>query len=263
MRAELHCHSDASFDAFSTPQQILQACVAKGIDVLAITEHDVVGDFPVAGFAEAGVQVIRGCEYTSVRGAHVIGLFIRSALPAGRCTPQQIIAHIRSEGGLVLLPHPFKPGSGYFAVEVPETAVLDEVDLVELVNGGYRETDAQRDEVRVLAGRHDWRLVACSDAHKIDQIGFYVTEFSDSAPGGLQAVLREVQGTLMRDAVRQRPPRRVRAIQRVGLYQRAIAQVPYALKHAVKRLIYRWSTRRVHIAPARYEAMESRRGCSS
>ncbi len=75
--ADLHSHSNAS-DGSDTPTQVVERAAAKGLKVLALTDHDT-----IAGVAEAqaageklGVRVIPGTELTCYAGkkeVHILG----------------------------------------------------------------------------------------------------------------------------------------------------------------------------------------------
>lgn len=89
MYVDLHCHSTAS-DGLLTPAALLERAHARGIGVLALTDHDT-----VAGLAEAraaatrlGVELIDGIELSCTwSGAtiHVLGYGFDPAAPALQC----------------------------------------------------------------------------------------------------------------------------------------------------------------------------------
>ncbi len=51
MRVELHCHTYRSRDSLMLPQQILEVCRSRGIERVAITDHNT-----IAGAREAAVR---------------------------------------------------------------------------------------------------------------------------------------------------------------------------------------------------------------
>ncbi len=79
---DLHCHSTAS-DGVLSPTELVQRAVEKGVNVLAICDHD-----SIAGLDEAraeshkqGIQLINGVEISTIwtgqggnRGVHIVGL---------------------------------------------------------------------------------------------------------------------------------------------------------------------------------------------
>jgi hypothetical protein len=77
---DLHCHTTAS-DGTVAPADLSRHAAARGVDIVAVTDHDT-----VAGVAEAtrtgeelGVRVVAGIELSTrhaVRELHVLGYFI-------------------------------------------------------------------------------------------------------------------------------------------------------------------------------------------
>ena len=110
INADLHCHTVRSFDAFTSPKELLKACLKK-INLIAITEHDLINKVN-KNFLEKGIKIIDGCEYTTDKGAHIIGLFVKNNFIGGNY--REVISHIKNQSGLVLIPHPFKK-SRYFS----------------------------------------------------------------------------------------------------------------------------------------------------
>lgn len=63
MRIDLHTHSDRS-DGTTTPTELVRRAAERGIDVLAITDHDTTEGWAEAAeaSADAGVSLVRGIE---------------------------------------------------------------------------------------------------------------------------------------------------------------------------------------------------------
>lgn len=79
---DLHTHSTAS-DGTDSPRELVRKAAEKGIEALALTDHDTVQGLPEALEAgkEFGVEVIPGCELSveAPDGAgwvHIVGLWI-------------------------------------------------------------------------------------------------------------------------------------------------------------------------------------------
>ena len=78
LKYDLHCHSTAS-DGILTPTEVVLRAHEKGVNVLALTDHDT-----VAGVAEARQQaeslrmrLINGVEISTLwenRSIHIVGL---------------------------------------------------------------------------------------------------------------------------------------------------------------------------------------------
>src|SRR2546430_6493316 len=88
LRYDLHSHSTHS-DGLLTPTELVRRAAQRGVDVLALTDHDEVSGLPAARAAasEAGLRLIDGAELSvSWRGVtlHVLALRIDPECPALR-----------------------------------------------------------------------------------------------------------------------------------------------------------------------------------
>jgi len=77
---DLHCHSTAS-DGLLTPGQLVQHAATRGVEVLALTDHDEVSGLDAARkeAAQCGIELINGVEISVTwRGqtVHIVGLGI-------------------------------------------------------------------------------------------------------------------------------------------------------------------------------------------
>ena len=72
--AELHCHSYFSLlDGASSPEELVQAAVEKGLRALALTDHDSLSGAVrfVTAARRAALHVVVGAEVTLVDGTHL------------------------------------------------------------------------------------------------------------------------------------------------------------------------------------------------
>lgn len=75
---DLHCHSTASDGVFS-PTEIVQRAAEKGVNVLALCDHDTVAGIEEARIVakESGIELVSGVEISTLwenRGIHIVGL---------------------------------------------------------------------------------------------------------------------------------------------------------------------------------------------
>ncbi|SOD42725.1 3',5'-nucleoside bisphosphate phosphatase [Nitrosovibrio sp. Nv4] len=85
LNIDLHCHSTVS-DGLLTPTQLVEHAAARGVEVLALTDHDDVGGLDEARRAAAATSItlINGVEISADwRGQtlHIVGLGIDPAYP--------------------------------------------------------------------------------------------------------------------------------------------------------------------------------------
>jgi predicted metal-dependent phosphoesterase TrpH len=80
VRIDLHTHSRVS-DGTDTPEELVRAAQAAGLDVVAITDHDTaVGwDEAAATAGEIGIELVRGMEISTLhrgRSVHLLGYLL-------------------------------------------------------------------------------------------------------------------------------------------------------------------------------------------
>lgn len=122
----VHAHTWHSFDCLLAPAVYLGLARRLRLDFLCITDHNTLaGSRAVAARnRDPRLEVVIGAEYATERG-DVIGLFLRDEVRSREF--DAVLAEIRSQGGLALLPHPYR---GRHA----DAKALETVDLVEVFN---------------------------------------------------------------------------------------------------------------------------------
>lgn len=184
-------HTNASKDGTMSPPKLIERCLDQGIDVLAVTDHNEIRG-ALAVREEAPFPVIVGEEIKTLEGGEIIGLFLRQRI-APHAPAFETVAQIRSQGGLVYLPHPFDMvRSKRWSAEL-RTKLLQSADIIEVFNARnlFKAADARAGE----AARH-FQKVACAgaDAHLPQEIGPTVVFLSPfRTPAELLASLRQAK----------------------------------------------------------------------
>jgi hypothetical protein len=116
IQVELHCHTVFSKDGLIGFDSLVRTARAIGLDALAITDHDTIEGakhFQQQAQASATpLQIIVGEEKTLSDGSHLIGLFLHEPILSGDLSGA--LAEIEAQGGLALVPHPFRKSDGLF-----------------------------------------------------------------------------------------------------------------------------------------------------
>ncbi len=175
LRADLHIHTYSSPDCLMTAQEIIAACRKVGINCLAVTDHNSIG-----GALEverlAPFPVIVGEEIRTTEG-EIIGLFLEKPVSRG-LSPEESIARIRDQGGLVLVPHPFDRLRRSTIRGQTLHRILPLVDIIEAFNARIMlPTYSAR--ARTLAARSGKAASAGSDAHTAGEIGHGYVEMPE------------------------------------------------------------------------------------
>ena len=107
LRLDLHSHTWYSHDSLLKPEHFVAACLAKGINCIAVTDHNEV-DGAKAVARLAPFKVIVG-EEIRTRDGEISGLFLKHRIPPN-LSAEETIREIRRQKGLVYIPHPFAAG---------------------------------------------------------------------------------------------------------------------------------------------------------
>ena len=166
LKADLHTHTYFSRDALTSPEKYVQACQKRGVNCVAVTEHNnIAGALAVQKIAP--FTVIIGEEVRSSEG-EIIGLFLHEQIPGG-LSPEETVRRIKEQGGLVVVPHPFDGFRGHLREEALER-ILPQVDVIEVFNA---RITYRRDNERAasFAAEHGLPASAGSDAHSAWETG--------------------------------------------------------------------------------------------
>ncbi|MCY7419491.1 MAG: PHP domain-containing protein [Chloroflexi bacterium] len=192
--ADLHIHTLAS-DGVSGVDDVLAAAVTRGLDVIAITDHERIDAAVVAQRLaterELPLRVIVGEEITT-RNGHLVGLFMTERIkPWG--TMRDAVARVHDQGGICIVAHPLVPFP-LCASERTIRRMLDEADpdchpdAIEAFNPTTARMRWSR-RVPAFATEVGLAAVASSDAHHADSVGRAITRFPGSSGEDLRAAI--------------------------------------------------------------------------
>lgn len=188
VRVDLHSHTMWSGDSTTTPDEIVEAVVDAGLDVLCITDHNAIrGAQELA--AVLPCRVIVGEEMRTNAG-ELIGLFLNERVAMGT-RPAEAAHAIREQGGVVYVPHPFDPTKRHLTTsalhELAEAGLLDAVEVLN-AKTSLASLNARAAE---FAESFDLAGGAGSDAHVPLALGGAYVEMPDfDGPADFLAKLR-------------------------------------------------------------------------
>jgi len=158
---DLHIHSKYSFDSILEPKKIIKVAKKRGLDGVAITDHNTIkGGLEAKKInGDPNFLVIVGSEISTEIG-DIIGLFLNEEIKSRNS--MEVIKEIKEQGGLVVLPHPYR---GHKLNE----ELIEKIDAIEVFNA--RSSKIENEKSAKLAERYGKPAVAGSDAHFSSEIG--------------------------------------------------------------------------------------------
>jgi predicted metal-dependent phosphoesterase TrpH len=170
---DLHCHTKVhSACSALTPEALVRAAAARGLDGVCITEHDALWPREDAEHLARGMGffVARGMEVTTEVG-HVLVYGVHRFEPA-MALLDALHRTVRREGALMYLAH---PGRRYGTLPPDDLAAY--FDSVETQNG--TEGALQNENAARLARSLQLPGIGGSDAHSAREVGTCATRFDD------------------------------------------------------------------------------------
>ena len=167
---DLHTHTSWSHDCRVEVGELLEHAELEGLGAIAVTDHNALGGALEALELARGrdLVVVPGEEVKTAGQGEVIGLFLTEEIPRGLSFADTIAA-IRSQGGLVYLPHPFDRLHA-----IPDAPTLHrhlaDIDVFEVYNARLL-FDAYNDEALRFATKYNLTMGAGSDAHVLQGLG--------------------------------------------------------------------------------------------
>jgi len=172
MKIDCHCHTIYSkhwfwgFDSLNKPEEIIKVAVKKGLDGLAITDHNAVKGSLIAKKIAKKYKnfiIITGSEIQTNSG-DFLALGVKENIPKN-LSLEETIEKIHDLGGIGIAPHPF--GRYVFRKCVRDDAV--KADAIEVFNSSL--TNMQNKRAMQLARTFKKPITAGSDAHSINEVG--------------------------------------------------------------------------------------------
>ncbi len=183
MRIDLHVHTRPRSPCSAIdPMELVREAREKGLDGVCLTEHQSLWDpAEVADLAtRSGIRVFQGNEVTTNQGDILVFGYREDV--KGVVGIEELREAVTKAGGLMFAAHPFRGflvfGFAQLQMDLDQAcrrSVFRYVDGLEVLN--CRLTRQENDLALQVAQRLGLLGVAGSDAHRLDEVGRYVTVF--------------------------------------------------------------------------------------
>lgn len=205
--ADLHIHTLHSFDGTARVADVLRRASAIGLDVIAITDHDVIeGALEALQLAPRyGIEVIPGIEITTADG-DLLAFNIQRA-PAPKRGLIDTLLEVGDMGGFCVAAHPMAGGwtmKSLSAYAIRQACRHERAARALLGLEAFNATTLDRDSntwAANLATRLGLAATGSSDAHVLGAIGNGATWFPGHTAADLLVALRSAQTEVRRRAV--------------------------------------------------------------
>lgn len=188
MKADLHIHTSYSYDAISSPKEVVKTAILRGINCICITDHgEIKGAIEVlkAGF-DQDILVIPGIEIQSKLG-DVLGINVKKIIPDG-LSLEETVKEIRKQGGMAVIPHPFSWPMRAFLGKEKDLLLAEAIEAFNATLFGFSNKKALS-----FIQKHNLPFTAGSDAHSADSVGKAFIEMTEKNPLSPEEVLEEIR----------------------------------------------------------------------
>jgi predicted metal-dependent phosphoesterase TrpH len=179
---DLHIHSVYSPDSPVEPRTVLKIAKKKGLNGVAVTDHDTIrgGLEALKANTDPNFVVIVGSEVETTDKGDIIGLFLTHEIQSREAS--EVIKEIKEQGGVAMWAHPYREGKNLLP-----NVVKKQIDVIEGLNA--KTLESQNMLARALAERCRKPVAGVSDAHAAEEIGNAATLIDGSSVDGIREAL--------------------------------------------------------------------------
>lgn len=167
MILEFHCHTHASKDSLTKPEDLIKTARRKGLDRLVVTDHNSIRGAVVAQKIDPELVII-GEEIMTTRG-EILAAFVQEEIPQG-LTPQETIKILKEQGAFISVSHPFDilRKGGWEEKDLLE--IIEQVDAIEIFNSRCMNPMFNV-QAKQFAEKYNLAGTVGSDAHAAFEVG--------------------------------------------------------------------------------------------
>jgi predicted metal-dependent phosphoesterase TrpH len=165
LKIDFHVHTCYSHDSVITLKQVVSFAKKRGLDGVAITDHNTVKGALKLKTGE--ILVVPGIEISTLQG-HLLGINLTTPIPP-KMGIEETVQQIHDAGGIAVAPHPF---SFY---KSPPSRCVSCYDAVEVMNASSIPFSVLTYYSRRFAERLGLPQTGGSDSHYAPEIGLAYT----------------------------------------------------------------------------------------
>ncbi|MDI6591786.1 MAG: PHP domain-containing protein [Patescibacteria group bacterium] len=172
MKIDLHCHSYYSRDGISSPEKLIKTALKKGLDGIALTDHDT-----ALGWEEA-IEATKKFKAILILGqeikikkegktiGEILGYFLKGEINAKGKGVEEVIKEIKGQGGIAIIAHPYHWRKPFKELEKYKNLA----DGIEVFNS-RSQTKRGNKKALDFAKKNNLPMTAGSDAHSCFEVG--------------------------------------------------------------------------------------------
>lgn len=166
---DLHCHTALSHDAPLTLKKLVKMAKKRGLDGVAITNHNKVYHGPLN---IGGIDIIPGSEIDVKNDVHLLAYFIENEVEEGRDF-RETIKNVHQQGGVAIWAHPLRK-EGVLEENKDVFSIIDGLE-----SGNAMDLKSHQKKVEMICENGNLLQTAGSDAHVEGQVGTAVIKVSE------------------------------------------------------------------------------------
>lgn len=187
---EFHCHTSASKDSLTRPEDLVNTARRKGLARLVITDHNSIQGALAAQRLDPGLVIV-GEEIMTTRG-EILAAFVQEEIPPG-LTPEETIKRLKEQGAFISVSHPYDTHRKGGWKEADLLEIIPHVDAIEIFNSRCMDPRFNH-RAELFAQQYNLAGTVGSDAHGAFEVGTSVMLLDPfEGPDGMRKVIRQAK----------------------------------------------------------------------
>jgi len=187
LKLDLHLHSEYSADGMGSPEEIIKILKKKGLDGMAITDHNnIEGSLKALKIAPKDFIVIPGVEISTSDG-HIIALNVRENIQR-ELSVEETVEKILDLGGITIVPHLYRNMSGINKDNLMK--IKSKISVIEVFNSC--SVPLTNLKIAKLAKELNLGGTGGSDSHDPKYVGWGYTTI-DTTDLNVDSILTEIK----------------------------------------------------------------------